>query len=312
MNENINFIKSTLNSDVKFNAFAGNSHSLSFSFNKVKRLNIVSKQELASQLLNIAFLRLGCLISKPTFKLVNVYNPISYKKALKDRIIELYSEESIMRIEHSQTFMSRNKQKWIIRLFFYVREPYRSYNSKFGRALRDKIDSLDNIKLLSNPILEQGKNQMEFNFLEIYKGNITYLVNELSRLLDTTIELELVQLKKPYHNSDILSSYLNLMSFNYKFVKLINKLLKKIRFLRTYRNLRDKNKLNLSSIISGVKIRLGGRTFGQKIIPRRTVQQIQRGSLARDKVNFVERSLSTGKTRRGSYSFSVKLGHIIK
>ena len=63
--------------------------------------------------------------------------------------------------------------------------------------------------------------------------------------------------------------------------------------------------------VAGVKIRLGGRTFKQKVIPRRTVQQLQRGSLARDKVKLLERSRITGKTRRGAYSFTVTLGHVL-
>ena len=66
-----------------------------------------------------------------------------------------------------------------------------------------------------------------------------------------------------------------------------------------------------TSKISGVKIKLGGRTFKQKVIPRRTVQQIQRGSLARDKVQLIEKSRITGKTRRGAYSFTVTLGHVL-
>ena len=146
--------------------------------------------------------------------------------------------------------------------------------------------------------------------------NLTYLVKELSTLLDANVKLELVQLKRPFHNSEILSKYLNLSSFSYKFVQLINKLLKKIRFShhRNYRNIKNsETKLNLEqkSIISGVKLRLGGRTHRQKIIPRKTVQQIQRGSLANNKVSLLETSLSRGKTRRGAYSFSVRLGHII-
>lgn len=315
INYNTNVIKHTLNNDVKFNAGLANSRSVAFSFKEVNRLDIISKQHLASEMLTYAFLKLGCLISKPTFKLVNDYKAISYEKAIKDKVIEVYSEKSIMDIENSQNFMLRNKQRWIIRLFFYVREPYRCFNSKYSRLLRDKINNLDTNISNNNSselIKKNRRRKVEFNFVEIYNTNLSYLVRELSRLLDTNIELELVQLKRPYHNSDILSHYLNLSSFNYKFVQLINDLLKKIRFLRNYRNLRDNNKLNLLSIISGVKIRLGGRTYRQKIIPRKTVQQIQRGSLARDKVSFVEKSISTGKTRRGAYSFSVKLGHIIK
>ena len=203
----------------------------------------------------------------------------------------------------------------IVRVFFYIRDVNRCYNNKYSRNLEEQT-ILSSSKINKRRITQYNKLSRQFNFLEIYKMNLTYLVKELSTLLDANVKLELVQLKRPFHNSEILSKYLNLSSFSYKFVQLINKLLKKIRFShhRNYRNLKNsQKKLNLEqkSIISGVKLRLGGRTHRQKIIPRKTVQQIQRGSLANDKVSLLETSLSRGKTRRGAYSFSVRLGHII-
>ena len=312
---NKNFIKYFLNNDVKFNAFLANSHSVSFKFNKNKRLDLLFKEQLASDLLITAFLKLGCLVSKPTFSIVSNYEPISYSKAIKDKVMVIYSEESIMDIENSQNFIQRNKQKMIVRVFFYIRDVNRCYNNKYSRNLEEQT-ILSSSKINKRRITQYNKLSRQFNFLEIYKMNLTYLVKELSTLLDANVKLELVQLKRSFHSSEILSKYLNLSSFSYKFVQLINKLLKKIRFShhRNYRNMKNsETKLNLEqkSIISGVKLRLGGRTHRQKIIPRKTVQQIQRGSLANDKVSLLETSLSRGKTRRGAYSFSVRLGHII-
>ena len=229
---NQNFIKYFLNNDVKFNAFLANSHSVSFKFNKKKRLDLLFKEHLASDLLITAFLKLGCLISKPTFSIVSNYKPISYSKAIKDKIMEIYSEETIMDIENSQKFIQRNKQKIIIRVLFYIRDVNRCYNNKYSRKLEDKIcrpssktsqtrSSQNQLQTIANKVSRQ------FNFVEIYKMNLTYLVKELSTLLDANVKLELVQLKRPFHNSEILSKYLNLSSFSYKFVQLINKLLKK-------------------------------------------------------------------------------------
>jgi hypothetical protein len=44
---------------------------------------------------------------------------------------------------------------------------------------------------------------------------------------------------------------------------------------------------------------------------RYTVQTKQSGSLARAKVEFVERSRFTGKNKRGAYSFTVTMSHVI-
>ena len=196
--------------------------------------------------------------------------------------------------------------------------------------------------------LLSGKNQggkSQAPFLELYRNNITYLVKELSNIFKTDIELEIIQLKRSYHNSNILAQHLNLRSYKYRFVRLINKFLRKFSYIRNSRQTkfpigqtvqprRGTNsaisgpeslsslvagltqtkdfELALSSKISGVKIKLGGRTFKQRIIPRKTVQQIQRGSLAKDKVNLIEKSRITGKTRRGAYSFTVTLGHVVR
>jgi hypothetical protein len=57
--------------------------------------------------------------------------------------------------------------------------------------------------------------------------------------------------------------------------------------------------------LSGVKIRLAGRIMSQSWIPRISMWQYHRGSLARVKVNFREQSRFTGKNKRGAFSFTV-------
>ena len=66
-----------------------------------------------------------------------------------------------------------------------------------------------------------------------------------------------------------------------------------------------------NSFISGINIRLGGRLMTQSIRPRFTTQNVQEGSLARVKVDFVNKSRFTGKNKRGVYSFTVAISHVI-
>lgn len=84
------------------------------------------------------------------------------------------------------------------------------------------------------------------------------------------------------------------------------KWLKKIRTLKMIGN---KGKYN--SFLSGMNIRLGGRLMTQSIRPRFTTQSMQNGSLARVKVDFVDKSRFTGKNKRGTFSFTVSISHII-
>jgi hypothetical protein len=69
---------------------------------------------------------------------------------------------------------------------------------------------------------------------------------------------------------------------------------------------------NLSSYVSGISMKLAGRLMTQKMRPRFTVQMKQNGSLARVKVDYTEKSRYTSKNKRGAFSFTISIGHIIK
>ena len=69
--------------------------------------------------------------------------------------------------------------------------------------------------------------------------------------------------------------------------------------------------LRLKLIWIGINLKLAGRGYKQRIIPRKTVSQIQRGTLSNTKVNLIQTSRFIGKSKRGTYSFTVKLGHVI-
>ena len=46
-----------------------------------------------------------------------------------------------------------------------------------------------------------------------------------------------------------------------------------------------------------------------KITPRQTVKKIQYGSLDRSKANYISTARLTQKNKRGSFSFTVSIGH---
>ena len=74
----------------------------------------------------------------------------------------------------------------------------------------------------------------------------------------------------------------------------------------------DPIKTILTSYVSGMNVRLAGRLMTQRMRPRFTVQTKQSGSLARVKVDFTEKARYTGKNKRGAFSFTVSIGHVIK
>jgi len=74
----------------------------------------------------------------------------------------------------------------------------------------------------------------------------------------------------------------------------------------------EKERATKLSYLSGMNIKLAGRLMTQSIRPRFTVQSKQEGSLARVKVHFTERSRFTGKNKRGAFSFTVSISHVLE
>jgi hypothetical protein len=73
----------------------------------------------------------------------------------------------------------------------------------------------------------------------------------------------------------------------------------------------DKQRTTKLSYLSGMNINLAGRLMTQSMRPRFTVQSKQEGSLARVKVHFTEKSRFTGKNKRGAFSFTVSISHVL-
>ena len=151
----------------------------------------------------------------------------------------------------------------------------------------------------------------------------------LTKLFNTEVELELVRLYRPYQDSNILVQFLNNLSYNNKFIRTVSRLFKKIKIYKR------KNFINVSSLqehnnknalytkilnepvaypsgISGINIKLAGRPFKERIIPRFTVKRAQRGNFDRLNVKMIERSMFTDKTKKGAFNFTVKLSHIFR
>lgn len=250
----------------------------------------------AIKIINLTFLSIGCLISKPKFKIVYTI----------DNLEENYN--------NSYLSVKNNNKKIIIQLFYYIR---------FRKILNKKLSDSDKNKFKSTWLLNK-------NIYQKYWNKINNLTDFLSYIFSCEVELDLIRLNKPYYNSNILVQHLALKSYKNRFVRLVSRLFRKMNIfhnktknLNNLRQLYIFNLLNILNInysnsldsfpsfVSGIHIKLGGRTFKQKIIPKKTVKQIQKGVLSDEKVKFIEKSRFTGKTRRGSYSFTVTLGHIL-
>ena len=208
--------------------------------------------------------------------------------------------------------------------------------------LEIKNKMIEYLSEMKTKIRNEQKMIIKQNILRKYTKQFQYLGDQLSILFNAEVELELIRLYKPYHNSHILVQNLSVESYINRFVKLVSNLFHKISFIQnlsakknnsnsikneshkisqvldeinylslksTGKELDTKINYSFPSYLTGMNIKLGGRTFKQRIVPRMTQKRIQKGSLNKSKVLFFDRARFTGKTKRGAYSFTVKMGH---
>ena len=163
----------------------------------------------------------------------------------------------------------------------------------------------------------QGTDYRLISFFNRYFKTLEKCSYILSLLFNKKIHLDIVRLHLPFHSSDILAQILGqpTNSNKYRFSRMIQKLLpraviKNPSLTESREGILKKSQI-LPSYLSGLNIKLAGRLMSQRVIPRYTVQNRQEGSLARGKVNFVEKSRFTNKNKRGAYSFTVNISHIV-
>jgi hypothetical protein len=153
------------------------------------------------------------------------------------------------------------------------------------------------------------------------------LIDILSNLLKMRVELQLNQLKYPFHDSTILARLISLHTNSTKYVRLMKVIMKKAtiiaprvqrsKFLSSVSNKFSFYNINNTAgkslyihkatptILTGLKIKISGRLALQRIVPKRTISKTQIGSFASSKSNIVDYGIYTNKNKRGAYSVKV-------
>lgn len=184
--------------------------------------------------------------------------------------------------------------------------------------LRKKRSILASIFLKKNGLSNiVGRNQINNNILSLFKKEINALTLMLENFFNIPIQLEITRLYYPFFESNILAQIIGLNGKKHKFEKIVKNLFPKFKIRNPNANasflsidLSPKLNNSLSSYLSGIRIRVAGRFYKHKIIPKKTVSIIQRGSLARGVISFVDSSRYTNKSKRGSFSITVSVSHI--
>jgi hypothetical protein len=155
-----------------------------------------------------------------------------------------------------------------------------------------------------------------------------HLGDVLSRFFKKPVELILIRVHHLYNESQILADSIGFMTSKkrMRFRRVTRKIFRRTNIIKEpvlFKNKEDKKKAIAHPLsatqtrgrikpshLTGITVRLGGRLLSQKVRPRKTVEQLYKGSLSKAKTDFVSTGRFTSKNKRGAFSISVSLGYI--
>ena len=147
------------------------------------------------------------------------------------------------------------------------------------------------------------------SIVHVFNKKFEILCNILSKMFNKNVELDLIRLHYPYNNSNILVNLLAMLLKKLKFRRITRRLFNKA-VVKSIKKINNKDQVNIiPSFISGITIKVAGRLMKYKVVPRRTVKIVRRGSSSMGKVNFSDVSRYTNKNKRGSFTITIKSGH---
>ena len=163
----------------------------------------------------------------------------------------------------------------------------------------------------------------------VFQNKFKLICAILSKKFNKPVELQLIRLHHPYHDSNILVNLLSLniknkrkkarvaiqKIYNKKPVKILNdpNLIKTelptAEPLDLSQHLGSRGTGNLTpAFLSGLNIKIAGRLMGEPIIPRITTKVFGKGASATGKVNFLDVARITNKNRKGAYTIKITSG----
>jgi hypothetical protein len=147
------------------------------------------------------------------------------------------------------------------------------------------------------------------NLINLYPLKFEKLCEVLNSIFNKPIELDLIRLHYPYHDSNILVRLLAFMINKMKLRRITRRLFNKA-VVKSIKKINNKDQVNIiPAFISGITIKVAGRLMKYKVIPRKTVKIVRRGSSSIGKVNYSDVSRYTNKNKRGSFTITIKSGH---
>lgn len=256
----------------------------------------------------------------------NVNYPTTKRSSGPVRVMAGYNQSLLVNIKNVYAFLENSfkgmssliskpiynitSDKITIQLFVYYIPLYSNPSIKAASISRVR----QGVGTLPHPPVQGGAGIEDKNmkkFLSVNNEKLNIICNILSNYFKKPVELELIQLKYPYYNSNIFVNFLGYIINDIKSRKIFSKLFRKAIIINPTKNTKKIKFSILPALLSGMKIKIAGRIMTNRVIPRKTINIFSRGALARGKVIFVDTARFTNKNKRGAYSISISTGQIL-
>jgi hypothetical protein len=239
------------------------------------------------------FKSMYCLISKPVF----IFSPDKV-------VIQLLYFLSIPKFKVFKWYaIVKNK------LIRKIKTREYSPKYKFHKIKRKVARTLVRLNKKRSRVQKTLFNLNKYNLFKVFSSKFKIFCEIFNKKYKKPVELQLIRIHKPFHDSNILVNLLSLNIRNKKFktnVK-IAKLFQK-RVVKNVSNYQNKSVNFIPSYLSGINIRIGGRLMREVMIPRISKKIFERGARSIGKVNYLDSASITNKNRKGSYTLKISSG----
>lgn len=221
--------------------------------------------------------------------------------------------------------------------FNYVKNidyKYNTVNNKFIKKIYDFLfySFYSMNSLISKPIFEINNDKVIIHlFFYLFKNNklnknntfiklnnlkLNIICKILSSVFRKPVEFDLIRLYYPYFDSNIFVNLLSTLINNIQIRIIMQTFFKKaiIKDPNKSSNNNDSNNnliIKIPSLLSGIKIRIGGRLMSHRIIPKQTLKIIRKGTLSKGKLKFLDEARYTNKNKRGAFTLTISIGHYL-
>lgn len=260
------------------------------------------------KLLYSSFRSMYCLISKPVFiiKSNKIIIQLFYF-LLVPRILKYKKKKKYSLVKKGKRYIFYNKEN---RRMLQKNNANGVYNTNFNFKIKFHQKLLKKFIKKKNILKKQQLLKLDrINLINLYPLKFKKLCEILNNFFKKPVEFDLIRLHYPYKDSNILVRLLAFMINKIKIRRITRKLFKNAVIKSIKNNYKIKDKTNIiPAFLTGLTIKVAGRLMKYKVIPRKTVRIIRRGSSSIGKINYNNFSKYTAKNRRGAFTISIKSG----